>query len=123
MFCIAFTKQQENQCKVTCYAQATQIRAIRAKMVSIMQDLGSKKDLKALVKELMSGTTGEQIIREGSPIFPLKDCFIRKVKVLKKPKFDVTSLMEWHNDDGADVGTAVKPIVEENAVAGSGGRL
>merc|ERR1712086_788627 len=71
MFCIAFTKQQENQCKVTCYAQATQIRAIRVKMVSIMQDLGSKKDLKSLVKELMGGTTGEQIIREGSPIFPL----------------------------------------------------
>merc|ERR1712232_1495519 len=82
MFCIAFTKQQENQCKVTCYAQATQIRAI-------------------------GGKTGEQIIREGSPIFPLKDCFIRKVKVLKKPKFDVTSLMEWHTEEEKDVGAGV----------------
>lgn len=126
MFCIAFTKQQENQCKVTCYAQATQIRAIRAKMVSIMQDLGSKKDLKALVKELMSGTTGEQIIREGSPIFPLKDCFIRKVKVLKKPKFDVTSLMEWHTEEEKDVGDGVSgpaPETPDTLVAGSGGRL
>lgn len=126
MFCIAFTKQQENQCKVTCYAQATQIRVIRAKMVSIMQDLGSKKDLKSLVKELMSGTTGEQIIREGSPIFPLKDCFIRKVKVLKKPKFDVTSLMEWHTEEEKDVGDGVTgpaPETPDTLVAGSGGRL
>lgn len=123
MFCIAFTKPQENQIKNTCYAKSAQSRAIRLKMTQIMSDLGTKGDLKSLVKELISAPIGEQIEREASSIFPIKDCYIRKVKVLKKPKFDVTSLMEWHNDDGADVGTAVKPIVEENAVAGSGGRL
>lgn len=124
MFCIAFTKQRENQCKVTCYAQSAQIRDIRKKMVGVMSELGSKKDLKALVKELISGTSGDQIIREASPIFPIKDCYIRKVKVLKKPKFDVSALMEWHTDDGQDAGQAVAPIEQpETLVAGSGGRL
>merc|ERR1712157_451828 len=131
MFCIAFTKQQENQTKVTCYAQMQQIRSIRTKMVSIMGDLGKTKDLRSLVKELIGGTTGDQIIRESTPIFPIKDCYIRKVKVLKKPKFDVTALMEWHQEEEKDVGvagvggsaTAPVPDQPESLVAGSGGRL
>ena len=62
-------------------------------------------------------------MKDCNKIFPLENVLIRKVKVLKKPKFDVTALMEWHNDDsGADTGTAVKPETE-NLVAGSGGRL
>jgi len=124
MFCIAFTKQQEGQHKVTCYAQAAQIRSIRAKMVAIMSELGSKGDLKALVKELIQGTANEEIEKQASGIFPIKDCFIRKVKVLKKPKFDVTSLMEWHTgEETVDTGTAVSPEAPAELVAGSGGRL
>mmetsp|Transcript_30072 Transcript_30072/g.65105 ORF Transcript_30072/g.65105 Transcript_30072/m.65105 type:complete len:261 (-) Transcript_30072:35-817(-) len=124
MFCIAFTKPQDNQIKNTCYAKSTQVRAIRAKMVQVMSDLGTKGDLKSLVKELISAPIGEQIEKEASSVFPIKDCYIRKVKVLKKPKFDVTALMEWHTDEsGADVGQAVKPAEEETNLAGSGGRL
>ena len=93
LFCIAFTRPQDNQIKNTCYAKSAQIRAIRAKMVSVMQELGTKGDLKALVKELISAPIGEQIAQQASSIFPIKDCYIRKVKVLKKPKFDVTELM------------------------------
>jgi small subunit ribosomal protein S3Ae len=55
----------------------------------------------------------------------VKDCYIRKVKVLKKPKLDVTELMEWHSADEktADVGKPVEPVVEESLAPGSGGRL
>lgn len=126
MFCIAFTRPQENQIKSTCYAKSAKIRAIRAKMMNTMNELGTKGDLKSLVKELISAPIGEQIAREASTIFPIKDCFIRKVKVLKKPKFDVTALMEWHSaeETTADVGTPVEaPVVEESLVPGSGGRL
>lgn len=125
MFCIAFTRPQDNQIKNTCYAKSAQIRAIRGKMTTIMTELGNKGDLKSLVKELISAPIGDQIAREASSIFPIKDCYIRKVKVLKKPKFDVTELMEWHNADesaAGEVGTAVKPP-EEAGLAGSGGRL
>ena len=92
-------------------------------MVSTMSTLAGKGDLKTLVKALISGTTGEEIEREASSIFPIKDCYIRKVKVIKKPKFDVTALMEWHTDDGQDVGANVAPAIVEENVAGSGGRL
>ncbi len=123
MFCIAFTKKQDDQIKETCYAKSAKMRSIRAKMVGTMSALAGKGDLKALVKALVAGTTGEEIEREASAIFPIKDCYIRKVKVIKKPKFDVTALMEWHTDDGTDVGAAVTPVVSESIVAGSGGRL
>ncbi|CAN0572512.1 unnamed protein product, partial [Ectocarpus sp. 12 AP-2014] len=36
--CIGFTKKQENQIKQTCYAQASQIRAVRKKMCDIMSE-------------------------------------------------------------------------------------
>ncbi len=125
MFCIAFTRPQENQIKNTCYIKSAQARAIRAKMTATMTELGTKGDLKSLVKELISAPIGDNIAKDASSIFPVKDCYIRKVKVLKKPKFDVTELMEWHSADEkvADTGKPVETKKEENLVAGSGGRL
>ena len=127
LFCIAFTRPQDNQIKNTCYAKSAQIRAIRAKMVQVMTELGTKGDLKSLVKELISAPIGDQIAREASSIFPIKDCYIRKVKVLKKPKFDVTELMEWHSADEKTAGATDigKPVESEGetALPGSGGRL
>jgi len=125
LFCIAFTRPQENQIKATCYAKSAQIRAIRAKMTTIMTELGTKGDLKSLVKELISAPIGDNIARDASSVFPIKDCFIRKVKVLKKPKFDVTELMEWHNADEKVAGDVGKPVEaeKETKLAGSGGRL
>jgi small subunit ribosomal protein S3Ae len=42
---------------------------------------------------------GKQIQQECSKIFPLQDnCMIRKAKILKKPKFDLTKLMELYKD-------------------------
>lgn len=123
MFCIAFTKPQENQIKNTCYAKSAQSRAIRAKMTARMTELGTKGDLKSLVKELISAPIGDQIANAASGIFPVKDCYIRKVKVLKKPKFDVTALMEWHNSDETPTGDVGKPVEPESGLAGAGGRL
>ena len=67
------------------------------------------------------------IERRCQSIFPLQNVFIRKVKVLKKPKFDLTKLMEMHGDSaGEDTGAAVDKIAAETTVkklAGAGGRL
>ena len=49
-FCIAFTRPQENQMKNTCNAKSAQVRAIRAKMVSVMTELGTKGVLRLLVR-------------------------------------------------------------------------
>jgi len=45
---------------------------------------------------LLTDQIGKQIHKECSKIFPLENVLIRKVKVLKKPKFDLTKLMELY---------------------------
>jgi small subunit ribosomal protein S3Ae len=123
LFCIAFTKKSKDQQKATCYANSAQCRAIRAKMVEKMNEVGTKGDLRSMVTTLIKEPIGSQIEKSAYAIFPIHNCYIRKVKVLKKPKFDVTALMEWHATDSstpaADTGKAVST---ENTVAGSGGR-
>merc|ERR1712061_562358 len=86
--------------KSSCYAQSAQIRKIRKKMVDIMVNEASKVQLRDLVKKLIPESIGKEIEKHTQGIFPLKDVLIRKVKILKKPKFDITKLMELHTDTG-----------------------
>jgi small subunit ribosomal protein S3Ae len=128
MFCIGFTKKQENQkAKSTCYAQSGQVRSIRKKMFDIMTEEASKCDLKELVQKFCSESIGHEIEKACKSIFPLQNVFIRKVKVLRKPKFDLVKLMELHGDSGGeDTGAALDKIAAETtveALSGAGGRL
>jgi len=102
MFCIAFTKKTKKQVKATCYAKASHQKLIRKKMVEIMQQRIQTSNLKDLVKVLVKDDIGKQIQKECSKIFPLEDnCMVRKVKLIKKPKFDLTKLMELYKDNTA----------------------
>merc|ERR1719456_1331953 len=106
MFCIAFTKRRQEQVKQTCYAGSSQVRKIRKKMVDVMQKEASKCMMRDLVKKLIPEAVGKEIEKATRSIFPLKDCIIRRVKIVKKPKFDLTKLMELHSESlRDDVGT------------------
>jgi len=98
MFSIAFTKRHKAQVKATCYAKASQQRLIRQKMMEIMVNECQKSSLKDLFKKFLSDQISKQITKECSKIFPLENVLIKKVKVLKKPKFDLTKLMELYTD-------------------------
>merc|ERR1740117_1226782 len=115
LFVIAFTKRRQEQVKTNCFAQSAQIRKIRRKMIEIMADEAGKVMLRDLVKKLIPESIGKEIEKQTQGIFPLKDVLIRKVKILKKPKFDITKLMELHGDgDGDDAGVAmVRPEGDE----------
>jgi len=114
MFCIGFTKRRADQVKSSCYAQTAQIRKIRKKMTEIMAAEAGKVQLRELVKKLIPESIGKEIEKQTQGIFPLKDCLIRKVKILKKPKFDITKLMELHGDGGDDAGVEmVRPEAED----------
>jgi len=130
IFAIAFTKKQHNQrVKSTCYAQSGQIRNIRKKIFEILNEEASRCDLKELVQKLISTpeSIAVEIEKKCNSIFPLQNVFIRKVKVLKKPKFDLTKLMEMYGDGLVeDTGAALDKIAAETTVTtlkGSGGRL
>merc|ERR1712087_688351 len=114
MFCLAFTMRHPDQVKTNCYAQSSQIRRIRKKMVEIMTAEASKVQLRELVKKLIPESISKEIEKKCQGIFPIKDCLIRKVKILKKPKFDITKLMELHGDGGDDAGVEMlRPETEE----------
>ncbi|EDO41784.1 predicted protein [Nematostella vectensis] len=98
MFCIGFTKRRQNQIKKTAYAKHTQIKAIRKKMVDIITREVSTNDLKEVVNKLIPDSIGKDIEKSCQSIYPLHDVHIRKVKVLKKPKFDIGKLMEMHGE-------------------------
>ncbi|CAH8274319.1 unnamed protein product [Arabidopsis lyrata] len=114
LFCIAFTKRRANQVKRTCYAQSSQIRQIRRKMSEIMVKEASSCDLKELVAKFIPEAIGREIEKATQGIYPLQNVFIRKVKILKAPKFDLGKLMEVHGDYTAeDVGVKVDRPADE----------
>eukprot|EP00775_Hariotina_reticulata_P002662 gene2662-2962_t len=98
MFCIGFTKKRQGQIKRTAYAQSSQIRTIRKKMVEIMSREASSCDLKELVAKFIPEAIGKDIEKACQGIYPLQNVAVRKVKVLKAPKFDLSKLMEVHGD-------------------------
>merc|ERR1719230_1807314 len=85
------------------------------RMTTIMANEAGKVQLRDLVKKLIPESIGKEIAKQTQGIFPLKDVLIRKVKILKKPKFDITKLMELHQDSGDhDAGAAFgRPENEE----------
>jgi len=116
MFVLAFTKKRPEQVKANCYAQSAQIRKIRKRMVDIMTEEAGKVMLRDLVKKLIPEAIGKEIEKKTQSVYPLKDVHVRKVKILKKPKFDIVKLMEMHGDgDGGDAGAALGRPENEDA--------
>lgn len=116
VFCIGFTKKLRGQVKRTCYAQSSQIRQIRKKMVERITKDASSCDLKTLVTHFIPESIGTNIEKECLGIYPLQNVFIRKAKIVKAPKFDLSKLMDVHGDYSEDVGTQIaRPDAEEGA--------
>jgi len=117
MFCIAFTARQADQVKTTSYANSTQLKKIRQKMRDVMTSEANGATLRDLVKKFIPESISKEIEKKCKCIFPIKDVFIRKCKVLKKPKFDITKLMELHEKSAeGDVGAAMDRPEEDAAV-------
>merc|ERR1712151_51039 len=116
LFVIAFTKRRPDQVKTNCYAQTAQVRKIRKKMTEIMTNEAGKVQLRELVKKLIPEVIGKEIEKQTQGIFPLKDVLVRKVKIIKKPKFDITKLMEMHGDCDGDAGVEMLRREAEEAM-------
>jgi small subunit ribosomal protein S3Ae len=113
LFCIGFTKKRNNQLKKTCYANSSQQKLIRKKMRDIMTTQATSCELQELVNKFIPEVIGKEIEKACHGVYPLQNCHIRKVKMLKKPKFDLTKLLDIHGDGGLapvtdDKGEAIK---------------
>jgi len=96
LFCIGFTRKQPNTRKTTAYAQTSQVKRIRKRMIDIMQKETAQVDLNGLVDKLMSEVIGREIEKKTQSIYPLHNVLIRKVKMLRSPKVDISRLLEIH---------------------------
>lgn len=107
IFTIAFTQRRKNQLKKTTYASAAQVRAIRKQMFAVIQKEAMQNDLKDLVQKFIPEVIGKEIEKACQNIFPLQNCHVRKVKILKSPRFDLGKLLELHGETSTDKGKQV----------------
>jgi small subunit ribosomal protein S3Ae len=88
-------------------SQSSQAKLIRRKMTETMTREAETCDLKELVAKFIPESIGREIEKACQGIYPLQNVFIRKAKVLKAPKFDITKLMEVHQGAEMTTGGAV----------------
>ncbi|KAF8591443.1 ribosomal protein S3Ae [Ramaria rubella] len=119
LFAIAFTKRRPNQVKKTTYAQSGQIREIRKKMFEIMNREASSVDLLSLVQKFIPEAIGREIEKAARSIYPLQNVYVRKAKILKAPKFDVSKLLEIHGESTDETGTKVVKDFKEPEIQAS----
>lgn len=98
LFAIGFTKRRPTQVRKTTYAQTAQVREIRKKMFEIMTREATSCDLKELVQKFIPEAIGREIEKASRSIYPLQNVYVRKAKIIKAPKFDVSKLLELHGE-------------------------
>ncbi|KAL4268839.1 Small ribosomal subunit protein eS1 [Pleurotus pulmonarius] len=116
LFAIGFTKRRPEQVRKTTYAQSAQIREIRKKMFEIMTRESTNCDLKELVQKFVPEAIGREIEKAARSIYPLQNVYIRKAKILKAPKFDMSKLLELHGESTTETGTRVVKDYKEPEV-------
>ena len=87
-FPIAFTSRSKSQLRATTYAQNSQVRQIRRRMREIVAKFVSRNSLKEVVNNLIHEKLAVEMTQEAKKIFPIQNCIIRKVKTIKRPRFD-----------------------------------
>ena len=114
VFIFATTKKKKGQQKATSYAQQSQIRQIRKIMTSIVLKEVKKSSLKELVPKLLSEpcSIAEEITKKAEKIFPIQNCLVRKVKTIKRAKFDMTQLLNMHIEDATVLAAQKKEEVK-----------
>ena len=73
LFVIAFTKKRANQIKTTTYAQTSQIRQIRKKMLEVIARESNGLTLQGLVGKLIPEAFGREIEKATHGIYPLQN--------------------------------------------------
>merc|ERR1712080_349902 len=93
-------------------------RSVRsARRCSRSQREATSCDLKQLVQKLVPEVIGREIEKASQGIYPLQNCYVRKVKILKQPKFDISKLLELHSaSTETEVGQKVQREFVEPAV-------
>lgn len=119
LFVIAFTKKQENQLSRNCYAKQRLVRWIRYRIAKIAKQQFQRVNINAAVKILTRDLLSNTLSRRCNSIVPIRDLRIRKVKVIRSPKFDAQVLLNAHGDIPVSIeadAREVEEVIEAPAV-------
>lgn len=97
-FVICFTAKNKDQQRGACFAQKSQIKQIRTIIRKILIKNVTKSTLKEVVLKLIKDTLPAEMEQKCKKIYPIKNCTIRKVKTIKRPRFDAAQLQSMQGD-------------------------
>jgi len=98
IYVVAFTGRQVGQIRKTSYAQHAQIKQIRKKIVDVLTKESNNINLVDLVQKFTLEAIPDACKKACQFVYPLSHVIIKKVKTLKKPKFDITKLNELYKE-------------------------
>jgi len=117
VYITAFTGRVAGQIRKCSYAQHAQVKQIRKKIIETCSKLTKDASLSDIVSKLTTDAIPDDAKKACQFIYPLSHVVIRKVKTLKKPKFDVAKLNELYKE------APVKPTGGDGAKGGKKGAL
>ena len=97
-FVIAFTARTKKQLRAAAFAQRSQVKQIRAIIKKILVSTVKKSTLKELVNKLLDDKLTTEMTNKCKKIYPIDNCTIRKVKTIKRPRFDITQLKDMQTE-------------------------
>merc|ERR1711988_1470218 len=120
-----FTARKQGQVKTNCYAQHSQVRAIRKAFVRYISKRASSSSIGDFAQSIINEDISQKLLDKGKKIYPLSHVLVRKVKVLKKAKVDINKLVSDTNakKDESNVGkkgaenVGVENVEAKNTVA------
>jgi small subunit ribosomal protein S3Ae len=98
LFMVAFTNKVPGQIRKCSYAQHAQVKQIRKKITETVNGLTKDNSLSEIVNKLTKDDITDESKKACQFIYPLSNVIIKKVKTLKKPKFDVAKLNELYKE-------------------------
>ena len=99
IFVIAFTRESPTQKRKTNYAQTSQQKIIRKRINDIIQKEVTKSNVTQVLNLFTSEVIEKKITKEVSPIYPVKNVKVRKIKVIQRPNVDFHKLSEMHDPE------------------------
>ena len=99
VFVIAFTKESPNQKSKTNYALSSQQKIIRKRISDIITKEVTKSNVTDILKMFTSEVIEKKITKDATPIYPVKNVKVRKIKVIQRPNVDYHKLNEMHDPE------------------------
>lgn len=104
---LVFLKKPNSEIQKTFWAQHPQVHRIQKEVMGITTQGVPTSDSEEVVSTLIPDSTGRDIGKLCQSIYPLHDVLIRKVKLPKKPVFELGKLVELHGRQQA----ALEPLL------------